>query len=308
MMLPTGSPAIMMGLISTANNNKMKYTILILSLFFSLSLSGQHMMLAGGVEAATPPANLLLDDYPGAAAAYSLRELSTAWSGQAVVRVRRSSDNTEQDFTAAEVSDGTLATFCGVGDGFVVTWYDQSGNAHDANESTNTKQPQLVSSGSVILENGLPAVNFSFANRTILTSIFSVTYSQPTNYFIVTRKQSHDGYLFDGEGTGRNAQGNGPWIFAGAVLFSAYPTDYLGSQVLFNSLFNGLSSEARINALQTTFGDAGAQGTGGLEIGNGFNDGRPMDGTIQEFIMYDSDQSANRTGIESNINTYYSIY
>ena len=29
---------------------------------------------------------------------------------------------------------------------------------------------------------------------------------------------------------------------------------------------------------------------------------------IHEIIIYPSDQSANRTGIESNINDYYSIY
>ncbi len=32
------------------------------------------------------------------------------------------------------------------------------------------------------------------------------------------------------------------------------------------------------------------------------------DGVIQEFILYASDQSSNRTNIEDNINTFYSIY
>ena len=44
---------------------------------------------------------LLLDIYTGAAAAYSVRKLRNAYTGSAI-RVRRSSDNTEQDigFTA----------------------------------------------------------------------------------------------------------------------------------------------------------------------------------------------------------------
>jgi len=33
-----------------------------------------------------------------------------------------------------------------------------------------------------------------------------------------------------------------------------------------------------------------------------------LDGTQQELILYPSDQSSNRTGIEANINTFYSIY
>ena len=81
----------------------------------------------------------LLDKYTGAAAAYSLRKLSSSTSN--VVRVRRSSDDAEQDFTAAQVSDGTLESFCGVGDGFVATWYDQSGNDNHAVQATTTAQP-----------------------------------------------------------------------------------------------------------------------------------------------------------------------
>jgi hypothetical protein len=37
----------------------------------------------------------------------------------------------------------------------------------------------------------------------------------------------------------------------------------------------------------------------------------PADMDLQEFIMWDSDQSTptdNRTGIESNVNGYFSIY
>ena len=59
-----------------------------------------------------PPA-LLLDSYPGASVAYSLRKLSSTYAGSAI-RVRRSSDNAEQDinFTAGvlEHTPGGKAT------------------------------------------------------------------------------------------------------------------------------------------------------------------------------------------------------
>ena len=92
--------------------------------------------------------NGLLDQFSGAAAAYSLERLSKGTTN--VVRVRRSSDNAEQDFTASEVSDGTLTTFTGAGNGFVVTWYDQSGNANNATQATAGSQPQIVASGSLV--------------------------------------------------------------------------------------------------------------------------------------------------------------
>lgn len=76
----------------------------------------RHRILGGVVP--------LLDTYTGASAAYSLRKLSSSTTN--VVRVRRSSNDDEQDFTASEVSGGALATFVGAGnDGFVTTWYDQ---------------------------------------------------------------------------------------------------------------------------------------------------------------------------------------
>ena len=91
----------------------------------------------------------LLDTYPNAAAAYSLRDLAIASLGSAVIRVRRSSDNTEQDFTSTEITDGTLTTFTGANDGFVTTWYDQSGNGYDLIQNSALNQPKLVVAGVV---------------------------------------------------------------------------------------------------------------------------------------------------------------
>lgn len=110
--------------------------------------------------AATAPAGgplLPLDAYPNATAAYSLRNLSTSYTS-AVVRIRRSSDSTEQDFTASEVVDGTMTTFCGAGDGFVRTWYDQSGNNSHAQQATTGSQPYLVHQGTLQTINGKPAL------------------------------------------------------------------------------------------------------------------------------------------------------
>lgn len=50
----------------------------------------------------------LLDNFQGAAAAYSLRNLTSDNIGQPVVRVRRSSDNAETNFIESEITDGTL--------------------------------------------------------------------------------------------------------------------------------------------------------------------------------------------------------
>ena len=88
----------------------------------------------------------VLDGISNVAAAYSLRKLRSAYAGSAV-RVRRSSDSTEQDIGFAsdgEFDSAAFSAFVGGGTGFVKTWYDQSGNARDATQATTTKQPNIV--------------------------------------------------------------------------------------------------------------------------------------------------------------------
>ena len=98
---------------------------------------------------------LLLDLYAGAGVAYSLRKLKSTTTN--VVRVRRSSDNLEQDFTPTQITDGTLTTFCGVGNGFVTTIYDQVGS-NNMIQTLATRQGILVSNGVLNTLNGKPII------------------------------------------------------------------------------------------------------------------------------------------------------
>lgn len=112
------------------------------------------LLLLMGDSGARP----LLDSYT-AAVGYSLRKLRTAYSGSAV-RVRRSSDNAEQDigFASGRLDTASLLSFCGVGNGFVTTWYDQVGSTN-ATQTTAGSQPQIVDTGSLIVsEFSKPAI------------------------------------------------------------------------------------------------------------------------------------------------------
>ena len=248
---------------------------------------------------------LLLDLYPNAEVAYSLRYLRTAYIGSPVARVRRSSDNAELDFTPTEITDGTLTTWTGANDGRITTWYDQSLNSINAVNSTPAEQPLIVSAGLLQLENGLPTMVFN--SLEYLEANVSLQ-PQPNTYFIVNKKTTAQRYLFDStSATNRNTQGNSSWMFAGIVLSNVYPT--IGSQVLITMLFNDPLSSGWFNgALQNT-GITGSQGLLGLRIGAAWNlsFGRLI-GNVQEFIMYPTDQTSNRIGIETDINNHFSIY
>lgn len=101
-----------------------------------------------------------LDNFSGAVAAFGCRRLSTLYTGP-LVEVRRSSDNATDTFTESQILGGTLATWVGAGnDGFVKTFYDQSGNAANLTQSTSAAQPKIVSSGSLLLDASNPFILF----------------------------------------------------------------------------------------------------------------------------------------------------
>jgi hypothetical protein len=102
----------------------------------------------------------LLDQFSGAAAAYSLRRLRNAYTGSCI-RVRRSSDNAELDigFTSTGVLDTVaLLAHVGAGNGFVTTIYDQSGNARNFTQTIGANQPRIVLAGVVDTKNGNPCI------------------------------------------------------------------------------------------------------------------------------------------------------
>ena len=116
------------------------------------------------VQPSVPAFTGLLDTYSGATVAYSAaRRLSSTYTG-ALIRVRRSSDNTEQDigYNGSNVLDeSALTTFVGAGNGFVVKLYDQSGNGKNMEQSTAANQPKIVNSGTVLKDNSKPALSFN---------------------------------------------------------------------------------------------------------------------------------------------------
>lgn len=119
---------------------------------------------------------LLLDEYtPTTVGAYSLRKTQNAYAGSAI-RVRRSSDDTEQDigFSGENLDTAAMLAFCGAGSGFVKTWYDQSGNGRDATQTTNANQPRIVLSGVVDQISSKPTLVFDGINDRLIIADGSI--------------------------------------------------------------------------------------------------------------------------------------
>ena len=249
----------------------------------------------------------LLDSYTGAAAAYSLRKLRTAYSGYAI-RVRRSSDNLEQDISFK--ADGTLDTasllaFVGNGNGFVSIWYDQSGNALDAVQASSSWQPQIIISGVLNTYNGKPSVKFDGVDDFIQSpyaagtsnEMYFVTQTTDTG-FLFPRGQHGQGFIAEQGST--NTQTSGYWttqpqLYVNSILRS--PANRNDVYNLLNGYKLSVHKGANIsnNFIYLRFGSF---------IQNGYLD---FNGNLFEWIIYPTLQSS-QTSIESNINSYYSIY
>ena len=136
----------------------MEIIIIILSIFlaFATLTQGQPLLSAFFAETEVDTFNYLLDIYPNASAAYSLRSLKSNYTG-GLVEIRRSSDNARNTFYAdsnntlslfsKDISNTRLSTWVGSNDGFVSIWYDQSGNGVNVGNSTQSNQPQIINSG-----------------------------------------------------------------------------------------------------------------------------------------------------------------
>jgi hypothetical protein len=142
--------------------------------------------------------NTLPGSYSGLAAAYSLRRVVPGYSGNLIeVRSGSVSQSIGVD-SLGNLDTGSLLTFAGSGNVFVKTWFDQSGNNYHVTQSVDANQPQIVSNGSIITENGKPVISHSVSQILGLTSSINLgkTYS-----IFTTFKFSTDGRELIGDGT-----------------------------------------------------------------------------------------------------------
>lgn len=265
-----------------------------------------------------------------AAVAFSLRKVRRE-TGNRCIRVRRSSDNTEQDIgfdVNNNIDQSALTTFCGAGDGFVATWYDQSINQLNADQhGTPGFQPKIVSSGVVNTLNGKPCVHFDTAffnfmdvpNSTIYTAVGGEWSAFGVGNFDDT---THDYSWWDADWQASMRLGqflrsvSGP---SAAVAFNTI-TGAFGdsgpiistSQILLHSKRTATTVESYAN--NVTNGSTATTGTPKtgmtvrVEIGASNGGGvQRLLGSLQEIIHFGS-ATDYRTTLTDRINSYYGVY
>lgn len=261
--------------------------------------------------AVAPVAAYFLDTYSGASRAYSVRRLSSTYSG-AAIRVRRTNDNSEQDigFVGEDLDTSALATFVGANTGKVVTWYDQSGNGKDATSSDIGTAPTIRSGGTTETIGTKTAMDG--ANCILNFESISVT----NNTQIIVGKRS---------AAGTNMLGFA-YTTGGSPLLTHYSDNnfyFQWSGYYVNSSATNSSADQEVILGSTTSASTAVIERNGANIALaspvsfGINQdlncimkygGVNGSAKYQELILYPSQQNANFTGMQTNINAYYSIY
>ena len=259
--------------------------------------------------------------------AYSLRRLTTTtiYPANQCIKVRRDSDNTEQDigFVGDVLDTASLLAFVGTDEGdngYVSVWYDQSGNGNNATMSTLVSQPLIVGGGIVTLSsNGKPAVKFDGTNDYLSLS----SGVQVAQVF-------YESFVFDRLATGIVSLSLGT-----DVALNPYSTLWETTNSLFSGMEdsgnNLIATSAQTGSLLLSNWRVASSNAVSMRInggGIGFNSyevgvpGRLVtfgltkgaaasvfhNGFISELIHYKTDQVINQPFIETNTNNFYTIY
>ncbi len=266
---------------------------------------------------------LILDQYPSAAIGYSFRKLRNAYSGSAI-RVRESGGNTESDigFVNNYLDTATLKTFCGANSGYLVKWYDQSGNGIDASQSTSGKQPRIVNAGAIEYQGLWPSLLLDGSDDYLVTAsatlnayqgLFMVTKCTLGNPFFIeqtTNAVSNPGFTFYGSN-------NAPWLWnrGGSLNYGSGVSGWAGTNlILATEIYNGSggayykNGSVQSNGSVTGSPVSNTTASGAIYIYSRAGSSLFGNGNLTEFVLWSSDKSSDRTSIETNIKNFYSLY
>jgi surface protein len=201
------------------------------------------------------------------------------------------------------------------GSGYVTRWYDQSGNDRHATQITSSRQPQIISSGSVILENNKPSIRFDFNKKTLLDAGDFSSLTEAESFLLIKSYMeglSRNDFIDFGSSTSANHYPFNNIIYDdfGSTVRkqTGVPVQPVTQLNIYGVTTKPNLWQSRINLIpqfQTNSNTVGFRTN--AQIGQD-NDSFFFRGWISELTIYPADQSSNRIGITSNINTYFNVY
>ena len=264
----------------------------------------------------TPP----FDDYVNPTAGYSMRKLDSSYSGSAI-RVREDSGNTEADIGfdgSGDLDTTALLAHTSSNSGFIVKWYDQSGNSYDLAQATTTAQPKIVDLGSVVMSNGKPAILYdgAFTNGDFMeqaSSAFSGSTAEVNQYSVQQMISTNTPGIY--------VNGNNNvyyWVYTsgdsstsvglntGTIAY--YKNGSLISSPTRGSLFSNFNNDTQTLATLTGMNMTYFGGSYRDFTISDWNAGWRLNAYMQEMIFWRATDLPTQADVETNINDYYTIF
>jgi type II secretory pathway pseudopilin PulG len=180
----------------------------------------------------------------------------------------------------------TLAN-ANTGDGYVTTWYDQSGNRNNATQTSTGAQPKIVDGvNGIIRMNNKPVLRFDGTDDQLVSSSFNNA-TNSTAFFVATRGANNQSFM---------ARSTNYATLGATDLFNIY---YLNKSN--TSAANGSDTKNILN-LYTAIRISDINSP--LNIGAGSN-GNFLNGNIAELIIYDGNKLVQKSYIDNNLRDYY---
>jgi hypothetical protein len=267
------------------------------------------------------------------------RRLRTGYTSN-IIRVRRSSDNVESDFgylANGAVDVAAVAAFCGAGDGFLTTIYDQSGAGRNMVQSTTTLQPQVVASGVANTQNSKLVAAFDGATSSrrmavaASTALYNFVHNGTSSTIHFVCSVTNDANL---KSVLRNlTSGTDPGFYlastggeglqlvvqnaSGAIVSAVKSgTTTANQHTVLVDADNATAADREEawrdgtllttdNALTGTPTSANAGRT--LSMGTNSSGANQFNGWISEIVMWSADVTASRTAFESSARTFWGL-
>tara|TARA_Y100000361_G_scaffold37152_1_gene31751 strand:- start:2742 stop:3689 length:948 start_codon:yes stop_codon:yes gene_type:complete len=279
-----------------------------------------------------------LDDFSGARAAYSLRQLS--FTADKAIRVRNSSGS-EADIgfdSDGNLDVASLNLHCGSNTGRIAKWYDQSSNSEDMVQTDQSKMPYIknASGTTYTMSDGSnePSIYFYFGSSSQWLDNASFV-SNNTDHMVISAVVE-----FDTVTTGQQILSQ----WSGTQSSQAFQLSMIGASSEFRlssrtSSGGLIRTESITNSVDTTYsvvayasvtpyeGDIDVNGdtashypftntstgtlnapTSTMTIGRRSDNGAaPLQGMVSEMVVWSDTTLPNRNSIMTNVKNHYGV-
>jgi hypothetical protein len=223
--------------------------------------------------------------------------------------------------------------------GYITRWYDQSGNGIVAAQTTAGLQPRIVNTGNIETQGGKPSMLFvTSSNNSLVTTTNVATNSYMSTFIVSKMDETTSTYKFITT-IGSNIVGPDFYAIvlrAGSNFYNWKTGDSLvwgsGASIgltpaintsgnVYNNIYaltstfiGSANTSYYVNNVEATYrertqGNVSTNNTGTpLIIGTRLTNQEVYDGYLSELVIYGSNQFSNRSGIQTNINSFYTIY